>query len=281
LDATYTIDKDGFTATKNGQRVPMALLVHAYEMVTYDTDLKRFTFVGHGCLYGKAAEWANAKKFKREGSPWYFDTHSGVWGRQPTREPYLNNAGYTDLCVYVPTRRQTFYHAFGSSRHHSYFYDTATNQWSEVKTNWTEGGPVPADRQPLDGGNVTACYDSKRDRIYAGYGRGFAYFDVKTSTWVLPKPRGDYDLQTTHDAAMNYDSVNDRVVVITLGKVGKVQVYDPNDNVFRTTPKPVPKEVRQMNGFYDPVLNVYFIHAANDNNEGTVWAYRYRTGKGK
>ena len=36
-----------------------------------------------------------------------------------------------------------------------------------------------------------------------------------------------------------------------------------------------------MNGFYDPVQNVYFIHAATDNNEGTVWVYRYKTGKGK
>jgi hypothetical protein len=100
--------------------------------------------------------------------------------------------------VYVPTRRQTFYHAFGSSRHHSYFYDAATNQWSEVKTNWTEGRPVPAAREPLDGGNVTACYDSKRDRIYIGYAHGFAYFDVNETTDAEPDPPKESEERSEH-----------------------------------------------------------------------------------
>lgn len=281
MDANYTLDPNGFTATKDGELVPMALLVHAYEMLTYDTDLKRFTFVGHGCLYGKGAEWAHAKKYKVAGSPWYFDPRAGVWGRQPTTGPYINHGSYTDLFIYVPSKRQSFYHAIGSSRHHSYFYDAATNQWSEVKTNWTEGRPAPAGRSPFDGGNVTACHDSKRDRIYIGFGRALAYFDVKTSTWVLPKATGDFDLRSGHDATMNYDTANDRVVVITLGKSGKVHVYDPDANTFTTTPTPVPKEIRQLNGFYDPTTNAHFVHAATDNNEGVMWAYRYKSGKAK
>jgi hypothetical protein len=80
---------------------------------------------------------------------------------------------------------------------------------------------------------------------------------------------------------MNYDVANDRVVVITLETMNKVQVYDPTENRFTTTPGAMPKEFRQMNGFYDPVLNVYFIHTAIDNAEGPMWAYRYKSVPGK
>src|SRR5439155_3546632 len=37
-----TVDDEGFEATKDGERIPVASMVHGYEMVTYDTERKRF-----------------------------------------------------------------------------------------------------------------------------------------------------------------------------------------------------------------------------------------------
>ncbi|MGH6693458.1 MAG: hypothetical protein ACREF4_22540, partial [Gammaproteobacteria bacterium] len=49
------IDSDGFEATADGLRIPVASQVHGYEMNTYDTDLKRFMSMPntHGYEKGK------------------------------------------------------------------------------------------------------------------------------------------------------------------------------------------------------------------------------------
>ena len=36
------VNEEGFEATKNGEIIPVATMVHAYEMVTYDTDKRQF-----------------------------------------------------------------------------------------------------------------------------------------------------------------------------------------------------------------------------------------------
>ncbi len=275
--AALTLNKDGFSATKSGEPVPVSGLVHAYEILTYDTDLKRYMFMPHGILYGPAAEWVQKNKAQMEGGPWYFDTVDGKWGRQPLKGTYPSNVGYPDLFMYVPSKRQAFYHAFGSSRNHSNFYDPETNLWAEVKSNWTEGSQIKGDggKRP-DGGDCVACYDSKHDRIYIGQGSRLLYFDVKTNIWMDPKPPGAFNFKATHDAVMNYDSMNDAIVTITIGDAGKVLAYDPATNTCAATGGTVPKEIAQMNGFYDPILNVHFIFAALDNYEGVMWAYRYK-----
>src|SRR5262245_37283370 len=102
MDADYTLTKDGFTATKDGNLVPISTLCHSYGAITYDTDLKRFTSdaPANGCMYGPAAIWANAKKFKWAGSPWSFDTVSGKWERHAVSDPYAQHRSH-DVFLYI------------------------------------------------------------------------------------------------------------------------------------------------------------------------------------
>lgn len=281
LDSAYTINADGFTATKDGQTVAVSLWGHAYECLTYDTDRRQFVGMpqAHG-LYGPASSLAH--RCKAAGSPWYFDPATGLWGRRPVADGYPANIGLGDVAIYVPSKKRVFFHAFGCGRNNTYFYDPATNRWTEVRTAWTmafkqiEGAPPPP-----TGGDVLACYDPKRDRIYMARGKRLWYFDVKTSAWVEPEPVGEFNARSTYDATMNYDAANDRVVVICLGKADepagrKVFSYDPQTNTAAATANPTPKDIPQLNGFYDPVLNVHFVHAASDNREGVMWAYRFK-----
>ena len=163
-------------------------------------------------------------------------------------------------------------------------YDIKAHRWTKVKTIWTNNfTPQPDIPKPPQGGDVIACYDAKRDRIYMARNKRLWFYDVQANTWVDPKPTGEFDAQATHDGLMNYDVANDRVVIITLGETSsppghKVFVYDPEANTCIATAAAVPKGIAQMNGFYHPVLNVHFVHAATDNREGVMWAYRYRRG---
>ncbi len=85
MDSTYTINADGFTATKDGRTVAVSLWAHAYEGLTYDTDLKRFVGMPQAPgLNGPAVPLA--RRCKAQGSPWHFDPASGQWGRRPVAE---------------------------------------------------------------------------------------------------------------------------------------------------------------------------------------------------
>ena len=48
VNVQLELDKNGFEVGKDGRPVPVSQLVHGYEMVSYDTDLKRFLFMP-GC----------------------------------------------------------------------------------------------------------------------------------------------------------------------------------------------------------------------------------------
>jgi hypothetical protein len=166
LDTKFIFNKDGFTAHQDGELIPVSLHAHAYECLTYDTHLKRFVCMSQAQgLYGPAHKLA--RKSKAEGSPWYFDTVTGKWGRQALKGPYPIHATMGDVLMYVPSKKQVFYHAFGSGRNNTYFYDPASNLWTEVKTQWTDNFNMNSEPQPGQG-DVSACYDSKRDRIYMG-----------------------------------------------------------------------------------------------------------------
>ena len=63
-----------------------------------------------------------------------------------------------------------------------------------------------------------------------------------------------------------------------------VYVYDPAAGKWAAEPAAFPPQWGKgnrytRNAFYDPELNVHFIHEAHDSGEnGWVWAYRYREG---
>ena len=87
----------------------------------------------------------------------------------------------------------------------------------------------------------------------------------------------------TNHAIMNYDSVNDVVVLFyhrpDPGPRGRgVYIYDPKTNSWADAPAALPKGIGQCpSGFYSAELNAHFIHVAGDSQDnGIMWAYRHK-----
>ncbi len=281
-----TINADGFEATPDGRPVPVATMVHGYEMVTYDTHRRRFMSMPCPGAYWKAIKGrkaflaANAGKLNRgRASPWMYDTVAGRWDRLKTRSA-SPRSGFGDVLIYLPPHRKAFFHRRGRPPS---FYDPAGNDWTTVKAK----GPPP----PF-GIDATACYDAKRDRIYMGGGsypvakgdNALWVYDLKTNAWVDPKPKGKpcggSNSYATNIATMHYDAAADAVVLVrhkgTPAERG-VYVYDPDRNEWTTIGKDFPKEWRgkAVSGFYDPELNVHLFHVAGDSrDDGVIIAYR-------
>jgi hypothetical protein len=287
-----TLNADGFEADKDGQPIPVATQVHGYEMNTYDTDGRRFLSMPNPHGYEKRALSQRADWYKappKDASPWMFETVTGKWNRRRTGTD-APASGFGDTLIYIPARKQAF---FAHRSSDVWFYDTVGNKWSRVNAQ----GPKP----PF-GIDATSCHDPKRQRIYIGggsyptapEGNAFWIYDLKTDTWIDPKPQGSpaggSTSYPTKNALMLYDSVNDVVLLIVHSffdskreRLG-VYVYDPNSNAWSDKGLPVAEELaadnRPKNGFYDPALNVVFIHSAGDSrDDGTIWVYRYKKGR--
>jgi len=91
------LNKDGFESTPDGNPLPIASMVHAYSMITYDTGRKLFMSVPCPGAYWKRIEGRKAFFTKNKGKvnekragPWIYDTVRGlslIHISEPTR-PY-------------------------------------------------------------------------------------------------------------------------------------------------------------------------------------------------
>jgi hypothetical protein len=300
------LDKNGFEVGKDGRPVPVAQLVHGYEMVSYDTDLRRFMF-----MPGSSGDWQAGAPFgktrlgwgvkgqgmPKSNSPWLYDVRSGRWDLRKVVGP-APASGLANVSVYVPSAKKLFYWR-ANQPNEAWFYDPEANGWSVVKAK----GPPP----PF-GIDASACLDLKRERIYIGGGyypvskgpHAFWCYDLKTNTWVDLQPKGKpckgCNRYGPNHAIMNYDAANDVVVLIfhrwqmapTDGDLQPgpgsrgVYVYDPTANSWAERPLAMPKEIGQCpSGFYNPNLNAHFLHVAGDSEDnGVMWVYRYKSGQG-
>jgi hypothetical protein len=283
------IDADGFEATADGQRLPVASQVHGYSMNAYDSDRRRLLSMPNLHDYWKKALPQREKWLKpvpKDASPWMFETATGKWNRLRTGTT-APPSGYGDTLVYLPDRKQAF---FAHRNQEVWFYDTTKDTWKQAKP---EGPPPPF------GIDATSCYDPKRQRVYLGggnyptapeEGHAFWCYDLKADRWLDLRPKGKpckgSNSYGTLNALMAYDPANDRVLLVLhsyhYGKPERVgvYVYDPEANAWDEEPPPLPEKLRNdqvKNGFYDPELNAVFIHSAGDSrDDGVFWAYRYR-----
>jgi hypothetical protein len=295
-------DKNGFEVDRDGRTVPVAQLVHGYEMVSYDPDLKRFMFIP-----GASGDWQLGSPFgkKRMGwgvkgqgmpksnSPWLYDVRTDRWNLRKVDGPTPPN-GLANVSAYVPSMKKLFYWHVGQPNE-AWFYDPKENTWTKVKVK----GPPP----PF-GIDASACLDTKRERIYIGGGyypvskgpHAFWCYDLKTNTWIDLQPKGKPCLGCKrygpNHAIMNYDSANDVVILIfhrwQMGPVDSdmqpgresrgVYVYEPAANTWTEKPLAMPKEIGACpSGFYDPDLNAHVVHVASDSgDDGIMWVYRYK-----
>jgi hypothetical protein len=312
----FTINKDGFETNPKGHPVPVASMVHAYNVVTYDTDRKMFMSLPnaqHYCwnkIEGRLEFLtANMEKFyseshtprlkkgvvrnrrKNKPSPWMYNTSIGHWERhrcKATKAP----SSHMGLLHYIPTKKMALSYPGGKGS--SAWYDSENKDWIAIPSK----GEMPKWSRDFN-----VVYDSKRDRLIMGGGTGPTVkkgesalwsFDIKTETFTRVKPKGNPSttLYTTNRAIMNYDSVNDVVILFLHApktqdkKVGGehgIYVYHPAKNEWETV-SASPKELlphihyrNMLNGFYDPKLNVHILHRAGDSRaNGTMSAWRYK-----
>ncbi|HXG61751.1 MAG TPA: hypothetical protein VNO22_10265 [Planctomycetota bacterium] len=283
------IDADGFEATQDGRRIPVASQVHGYEMNTYDTHRRRFMSMPNPGGYEKSALPQRARWFRpppSDASPWFFEASTGRWNRRRTGTPGPPS-GHGDTLIYIPSKERAF---FAHRSRDVWFYDCVADAWRQARPS----GPPP----PF-GIDATSCYDSRRERIYIGGGsypvasgpNALWIYDLKTDAWIDPRPQGapcrGSNSYPTKNAVLAYDPHHDRVLLVMHSahddrreRLG-VYVYDPEANAWEGEGFPVPEKLgangQAKNGFYDPELNAVFIHSAGDSrDDGTIWVYRYR-----
>jgi hypothetical protein len=282
------LNDDGFEATADGRPVPVASMVHGYEMLTYDTDTKRFMSMPCPGGYWKAIQGRRALLAKHRdrlnethASPWLYDTRLGRWDRVKTKSRRPPSS-FGDTLIYLAPHKKTFFFRRGQQ---PAFYDAAGADWTTVKA---AGPPPPFGIDP------TSCYDPKRDRIYVGGGsypvakgeNALWIFDLKTNTWIDPKPTGKpcggSNSYATNIAMMHYDAAADAVVLVrhkgTPAERG-IFIYDPDENAWSTATTRFPKQWtgNANSGFYDPRRNVHLFHVAGDSRaDGVIIAWRYR-----
>jgi hypothetical protein len=204
-------------------------------------------------------------------------------------------SGNGDIFKYVPSLKKAVF--IQTSNKVAWLYDPQANTWQ----NLSPKGPPP----PF-GMDASACVDTKRERIYftGGYfpvapagTNAFWCYDIKTNSWLDLQPKGKPCQGCTRDgqnnAVMNYDSVNDRVLLFFhLGPYAEpdgpahpgqealgLYVYDPTANAWDEKALPLPKELttRCPSAFYDPDLNAHFFHCATDSeDDGVMSFYRYK-----
>jgi hypothetical protein len=293
------LDEHGFEVDKDGRPVPVGQLGHAYENLTYDSDLKCFMF-----MPGASADWqggpfgkkrlavgVKGQGLPRHCSPWLYDLPSGRWNLRTVEGP-CPGRGATTLgmtFVYIPAMKKAFF--WDPDVQEAWLYDPQKNTWhSTWSVKLKPKAPFPA------GIDKVACLDPKRDRIYIGGPKDLWCYDLKTDAFIDLQPKGKppenvdgygYGPFSTARSVMNYDSVNDVVVVFYHGNVGPketakkgrgVYVYDPAANAWGDAPRTVPNDFcKAPSSFYDPELNAHFIHCAGDSaDDGVMLVYRYK-----
>jgi hypothetical protein len=113
-------------------------------------------------------------------------------------------------------------------------------------------------------------------------------YDIDGNKWIdlrpsNPPPDG-FAPVTTLETYVDYDSTNDRVLVMTPqgeGEGNSFRIYDPEANSWgdrRPLPWKHPRGGMCYSGCYDPELNVFFGSMTRNfgGDNGTIWVYRYK-----
>lgn len=265
----------GWEEDSTGMPVPVARCGHGYEIMSYDSDLKKFVFMATGDPYWGTAlplrmSWlpAGANMYWMDNHtrcPFYYDVATGKWER-----PYMATGG-ADMhgewvTEYIPTLRKIF-RLQGTT---VMFYDHEANVWTTPATT----GTAPS------GYDVNMCYDGKRDRVYIGHDTHFSAFDIQTSAWIT---LASAYVGSGLESNMTYDSVNDivlsNVYMPSAPQAPMMRAYDPASDSWKELHPMLKRPGACINAYYDPALNVHVYHGETDSREdGTVVVYRYGRG---
>ena len=277
------VTEDGFEGNSENRPVPIATMVHGYEMTAWDSARQIFfSMPNHHSYFAKALPGVAAFRAQNKmrlnrsaASPWMFDPWNRKWHRLKTSTA-SPGSGYGNVLMYIPSKQRLLFYR----PKRMYFYDPDKNTWREA----SPGGPAP----PF-GIDPTACHDPKRDRMYIGGGaypvaRGpnaLWIYEVGAHRWADPKPNGvpGSNHFGTNVAIMACDSRKDRVYLFRYrGKARGVYVYDAKRNAWGPEPSSLPgfwANGPTASGFFHPGLGVQFIFVAHDSRDnGRVIVYR-------
>lgn len=278
-----TVNGEGFEARADGTPVPIAPMVHGYEMTAWDPVLQLFFAMPNGHSYYENA-LPSVAAFRRQNaarlntgtaSPWIFDPWNRKWHRLATGMP-SPKSGYGAVLRFLPSRNRLFFFYLGQVS----LYDPSTNAWSAVN---------PAGPPPPFGIDPTACYDPRRDRVYIGGGaypvapgpNALWIYEAAKDRWVDPAPAGSSGGNHfgTDVAMLHCDLAADRVLLIRhKGERRGIYAYDPAGNAWSPDIVALPPAWREgafANGFYHPGLGVHFFHVAGDSgDDGIILVYR-------
>lgn len=287
------VNDDGQLVDKDGNVVPLAARSHSGQTHTYDPDSHKWIYNGIA-PGGIDPDWWSAKKEwylagakflteqnkpdKVKNQPLYFNTITGKFERPAGKKPSRGGGARGEATFYLPTKKAIWVYSSDAGQQ---IGNPTTGEWTVTKN--PKGAPK--------GGDYGACYDSKRHRIYlstggkpaAGEGNVYIY-DVASDSWSNPPNKENaLEFVGSNDGVVNYDSVNDRVVVFRAGQY--MATWNPE--TYEWTPKvPMPSNFPGVSypgyhGFYSPEVNAHFIYSVCDGaDNGAMWVYRLkRAGK--
>jgi len=276
-------DAHGLEVNDSGEHVPVSYMGHGYCNQTYIPDLNRLmlTFT-HSPWWTKAMpqrwDWLDQtyddvkrRNYGHAGPvienprhPLFWDVAEGRWERTFVPGEGPGDTRFEGVLEYVPYRRQVFF----LYRGRVWFYDLAANTWI----------PSGAERVNIEY-DSWGCYDSKRRRVYVARKEAFWAYDIEAGKWSAIRGEGQPEgLGSCVDGAVTYDAAGDAVLVHLRGGSG-IRIYDPGKNAWTASAPPPAVEwrSRNINGFYDPVLNAHYYHLAGDSDDnGIMLVYRYR-----
>lgn len=284
VDGDLSIDDNGQLQDAYGNPVPLHVLIHAWDYLTYDTATQRFVFLagdGMGRYYMPGLDQIDAGLTMLEAqratktippmSPWSWSTADCVFEREPIASPTPDIGGFAAFVYASATDQYVYAGAAGVA-----LFDRDAGTWTVVE----DSGPRPT------GYDHGVAYDAMRNRLYMGAADEGSYgmfvYDIGTSTWTNPasSASGPGSFRT-NSASIFHDSVND-VVTVFHYETRVHWTYDPVADTW--TSQPMPDEVidaigyPSFNAFYDAQTNAYFVYAASDSGDnGTMFAYRWRT----
>ena len=275
------IDGHGQVAHRSGTLLPVHVLVHAWDFLSYDTHRHRFVFLagsglGRYYLPGLDAIETGLKTLEAQRasttipplSPWSYDAATHRFGRDLAQNEQPDVGGHPTF-VYVPERDSYF---VAGSRGVATF-DLATRRWTKL---------ADQGRRP-PGYDHGGCLGTRRQRLYMGSGsaeaEGLFVFDIPSSTWRHVEAEGQPRRFRTNEAALVYNESADRLTIFHR-KDRKLYVFNPGNERWTTVPlhdavlNSVPYGA--LSAFYDPVLDVYFVFLAADSRDnGIMWVYRH------
>ena len=285
-DQGLKLNDAGFFVNAAGDLVMVAQLAHHYGGTTYDTDQRKFVVMTNQFIRNwwspsklpqleKLVPEARAKQTGKSFSPWYWNTVTGKFEREPAQGASEKDLdGHGCVTAYLPGLKTIF---FRGANGVNWLYDPAKKVWTKAAK-----GPVGN-----IGHDMTACYDGKRQRVYVPTGMNkdvtpalYAY-DAREDKWLDLQPKGGGKSTDVNRSCLTYDAVNDVVVLAQRGPDNRgLFIYDPATNAWlNEQPKTPPAGWGKacVSAFYDPENNVHYYYDAGDSStRGTFWVYRYK-----